>query len=204
MDKYELLTNKLDCLREAGNIGAGNAATALSILLRRPVDMSVARINIKDISELSNVLGDDESDIAAMLIEVYGDIKAMLILSFEITSARKLIDMVLEGMVGPKDTFDEMDYSVLCETGNILAGTYVNALSRLTGLTMDLSVPQIAIDMAAAILNYPAIEYATEDSAVMFIETCFTDFDRLVNGTYILVLDDKSFKAIAGALESLI
>ena len=166
--------------------------------------VSVGGRNRKDVGGSSNVLCDDESDMAAMLIEVYGDIKAMLILSVEITSARKLIDMVLEGMVGPKDTFDEMDYSVLCETGNILAGTYVNALSRLTGLTMDLSVPQIAIDMAAAILNYPAIEYATEDSAVMFIETCFTDFDRLVNGTYILVLDDKSFKAIAGALESLI
>lgn len=196
--------DQLDSLTEAGNIGAGNAATALSVLLKKPIDMSIAKVNIKSISELGSVLGSEENYIAAMLIEVYGELNAMLILSFELESAHRLVDIILENDNDQKDTFDELDYSVLCETGNILAGSYLNALGTLTRLELTHSVPQMALDMAAAILSYPAAEFSTEDNAMMFIETKFTDNEKLVNGTYILVLDKAGFESIINALEHLI
>ncbi|MGL4798497.1 MAG: chemotaxis protein CheC [Cellulosilyticaceae bacterium] len=204
MGKYKALKEQLDALTEAGNIGAGNAATALSMLLKKPVDMTIAKVNIKAISELGSVLGSEENYIAAMLIEVYGDIKAMLILAFELESAHQLVDMVLENTDTKRQEFDALDYSVLCETGNILAGSYLNALATLTQLELTHSVPQMALDMAIAILSYPAVAFSTEDNAMMFIETKFTDNEKILNGTYILVVDETAIQTIVNALERLV
>ena len=55
MEKDEVLSlspMQLDALREIGNIGAGNAATALSQIINRKIDMSVPRLNILPLSEV--------------------------------------------------------------------------------------------------------------------------------------------------------
>lgn len=204
MCEQKTLKEQLDTLTEAGNIGAGNAATALSMLLGKPVDMSIAEVNIKNMNELGCVLGGEENYIAAMLIEVYGDINGMLMLAFELESAHHLVDIILENNHTTRDALDEMDYSVLCETGNILSGSYLNALATLTHLELTHSVPQMAVDMAVAILSYPATEFSTEDNAMMFIQTQFTDKEKLLNGTYILILDEVASRKIVNALESLL
>lgn len=204
MDQLRKLSFKnLDILREAGNIGAGNAVTALSELLHKPVDMSIAEVRIKGINELSSVLGKEEDYIAAMLIEVEGDINGMLILALETQSAHELVGRLL-GKQTNKEDFDELDASVLCETGNILAGSYLSALSTLTNMYLNASVPQMAMDMAGAILSYPAIQFVQDDNTMMFIETMFTDQEKLLNGIYLLILDDTSLNKIIDALGKMI
>ncbi|MHC1750506.1 MAG: chemotaxis protein CheC [Cellulosilyticaceae bacterium] len=191
---------QLDMLTEVGNIGAGNAVTALGKLLGKTVDMSIAKVRIEDIQELGNVLGDEEKYIAAMLIEVSGDVSGMLILALETESAKNLVNLLLQRTLGSAENFEELDLSVLCETGNILAGSYLSALGALLELEMTPSVPQMAVDMAASILSFPAIEFTMGDNSMLFIETKFTDREQLLNGTYILVLDNESFDKIIGAL----
>ena len=204
--RNQLTSDKMDMLKEAGNIGAGHAVSALSQLLERPVNMSIAKVNVKDISELSQVLGDEEKYIAAMIIEVYGDLNAMLLLALEEESARELVKLILkqQDMNPIKGEFSEFDYSVLCETGNILAGSYLNALGTLANLELTPSVPQAAIDMAGAILSFAATEFAQDDNAMMFIETKFNDDEELLNGTYILALDKKSLECIINSLGNLL
>lgn len=191
---------QLDMLTEVGNIGAGNAVTALGKLLGKTVDMSIAKVRIEDIQELGNVLGDEEKYIAAMLIEISGDVNGMLILALETESAKNLVNLLLQKNLGTVEDFEELDLSVLCETGNILAGSYLSALGSLLELEMTPSVPQMAVDMAASILSFPAIEFTMGNNSMLFIETKFTDREQLLNGTYILVLDNNSFDKIIGAL----
>lgn len=202
----ELGLEKMDMLREAGNIGAGNAVSALSQLLAKPVNMSIAKINVKPIEELNQLLGDEENYIAAMIIEVYGDFNAMLLLALETESAHQLVNLILQKQepAGAQADFDELDYSVLCETGNILAGSYLNALGTLASLNLMPSVPQMAIDMAGAILSFSALEFTQDDNATMFIETKFKDSEELLNGTYILVLNREALERIVSSLDSLI
>ncbi|MGL4345389.1 MAG: chemotaxis protein CheC [Cellulosilyticaceae bacterium] len=199
----KLSFQKLDILREAGNIGAGNAVTALSELLHKPVDMSIAEVKIKQINELSNVLGQEEDYIVAMLIEVDGDINGMLILALETPSAHEIVDRLLDKQT-KEESFNELESSVLCETGNILAGSYLSALSTLTNMYLNASVPQMAMDMAGAILSFPAIQFMQDDNTMMFIETRFTDKEKLLNGIYLLVLDENSLGKITEALGKLI
>lgn len=196
----EVKDEELDMLREAGNIASGNAMTALSQLINSTLDMSVARVKIDTIQELPEVLGSPEEVIAGMLINVSGDFNAMLLLAFETESAIGIVNRMLGKNLKGLEEFDEMAHSVLCETGNILAGTYLSALNTFTGLKLDISSPQIAIDMAGAILSNPAIEFVREDNTMLFIETVFKDVNGLLNGTYILIFDNVAYSRVINSL----
>lgn len=198
---YQDITDEeIDMLREAGNIASGNAMTSLSKLIDSTLDMNVAQVRIEKIQELPEVLGDAEEAIAGMLINVFGDLNAMLLLAFETQSAIGIVNRILGKDLKDLDEFDEIEHSVLCETGNILAGSYLSALNTFTGLKLDVSTPQIAIDMAGAILSYPAIEFLRNDNTMLFIETVFKDVNGLLNGTYILILDNASYNSVIKSL----
>jgi len=46
IDEFDLTPVQLDALREIGNIGAGNSATALSQVLNKKIDMNVPRVSL--------------------------------------------------------------------------------------------------------------------------------------------------------------
>ena len=198
---YQDITDEeIDMLREAGNIASGNAMTSLSKLIDSTLDMNVVQVRIESIQELPEVLGGAEEVIAGMLINVFGDLNAMLLLAFETESAIGLVNRILGRQLKEFDEFDEIDHSALCETGNILAGSYLSALNTLTGLKLNVSTPQIAIDMAGAILSYPAIEFVCNDNKMLFIETVSKDVTGLLNGTYILILDNAAYSSVIKSL----
>ncbi len=199
-DYQNITEEERDMLREAGNIASGNAMTSLGKLIGCTLDMSVVNVRIENIQELTDILGDAEDFIAGMLINVYGDLNAMLLLALEAESAIKVVNLMLSKEVSHVEEFDEIDVSVLCETGNILAGSYLSALNTFTGLELDVSTPQICIDMAGAILSYPAIEFARNDNTMLFIETVFRDTNQVLNGTYILIIDNESYNKVIDSL----
>ena len=198
---YQNITDEeIDMLREAGNIASGNAMTSLSKLIDSRLDMNVVQVRIESIQELPEVLGGAEEVIAGMLINVFGDLNAMLLFAFETESAIGLVNRILGKQLKELEEFDEIDHSVLCETGNILAGSYLSALNTLTGLKLNVSTPQIAIDMAGAILSYPAIEFVCNDNKMLFIETVARDVTGFLNGTYILILDHAAYNSVIKSL----
>lgn len=199
-DYQNITEEEIDMLKEAGNIASGNAMTSLGKLIGCTLDMSVVKVRIQRIQELTDILGDAEEFIAGMIINVYGDLNAMLLLALEAESAIKTVNLMLGKNVINVEDFDEIDLSVLCETGNILAGSYLSSLNAFTGLELDVSTPQISIDMAGAILSYPAIEFARNDNTMLFIETEFKDTNEVLNGTYILILDNESYNKVIDSL----
>ena len=90
------------------------------------------------------------------------------------------------------------------EIGNIIAGAYLRALGELTGLTFDITVPMIQIDMVGAILSVPAIEFGKLGDKVLIIETAFDDevvrSKNAVKGYYLLVPEVESYEKMLSAL----
>lgn len=95
--------------------------------------------------------------------------------------------------------FSEMELSAMKEIGNIIAGSYLSALSTMTNLVITPSIPYIAVDMAAAILSVPAIQFGQFGDNALLIETEFGD-DVMMEGYFILLPDEDSYDKI---LESL-
>ncbi|WP_195573204.1 chemotaxis protein CheC [Paenibacillus sp. 1001270B_150601_E10] len=191
---------KLDVLREIGNIGAGHAATALSRLLDRPVDMDVPKVRLLPFEQIADEVGGAEQVVIAIYFRVEGDAPGHLFFMFELEPARRLLSDLLNVKIEDEDCFSDMDISALSEIGNILAGSYLSSLADFTHLTMTPTVPQLAIDMAGAVLNYGLIQYGEMGDCALFIDTKFLQEYRDIQGTFFLIPDPDSFGKIFAAL----
>lgn len=191
----------LDVLREIGNIGAGNAATALAKLLNRKIDMDVPRAKILEFNEVNETLGGAELPVVGILLKVSGDLTGNIMFILQQQAAALLVNML---MGRPLDTvqneFSELEISALKEIGNILAGSYLSSLSALTNLKIISSVPDLAIDMAGAILSVPAIEFGKVGDTVLYIETEFSEGCARVVGDFFLVPDYDTYDVLLKAL----
>ena len=185
-----------DVLREIGNIGAGNATTALAQMLGCKVDMAVPQVRLLEFSEVGTIMGGEEQIMAGIYLMVEGDITGSILFLLNKESARKLIAKLM-GMESVGEELSEMEQSALKEIGNIITASYLNSLSMLTQLVIYPSVPALSIDMAGAILSVPAIEFGTMGDKLLLIQTQF--FEGL-DGYFILVPDLESYDKI---LESL-
>lgn len=114
-------------------------------------------------------------------------------------SAQFLVNKLMGRDGDLKEEFDEMDLSALKEIGNIIAASYLNALSSLTGLVISPSIPYIAVDMAASILSVPAIQFGQFGDNALLIQTEFGD-DIMINGYFILMPEQDSYDKILTAL----
>nr|WP_206110159.1 chemotaxis protein CheC [Paenibacillus aquistagni] len=187
-------------MREIGNIGAGHAATALSRLLDRPVDMDIPKVKLLPFEEIAEEVGGAEQVVIAIYFRVEGDAPSHLFFMFELEPARRLLSELLQVKDLDEDNFSEMDISALSEIGNILAGSYLSSLADFTQLAMSPTVPQLAIDMAGAVLNYGLIQYGEMGDCALFIDTKFLQDVRDIQGTFFLIPDPDSFAKIFAAL----
>ena len=92
-----------------------------------------------------------------------------------------------------------MECSAIKEVGNIITGAYLNALSSLTNLKIYPSVPQLAIDMAGALLSVPAVEFGLFADKILLVQTKFSD-DVELDGFFILIPDMESYEKILTVL----
>ncbi|NTV88866.1 MAG: chemotaxis protein CheC [Clostridiales bacterium] len=196
----ELDSNQLDVLREIGNIGAGNAATALAKMINKKVDMGVPRVKILEFKNVTDILGDAESIVVGILLKVEGDITGSIMFILNVENARSLIKLIVGAPLGNEAQFNDMEISALQEIGNILAGSYLSSMSTLTNLNIYPSVPLLAIDMAGAILSVPAIEFGKVGDNVLYIETEFSEGDERIVGDFFLVPDPEMYGVLMKAL----
>ncbi len=195
----QVTENYFDVLKELGNIGAGNAMTALSQMLSRKVDMKVPQVRLLEFSEVGEVVGGEEQVMAGVYLGVEGDITGSMMFMVSKENAKHLIDMMMGGYASEGDEFTEMGLSALQEIGNIITGAYLNSLSTLTGLTIYPSPPAVTVDMAVAILSVPAIQFGIYGDKMLLIQSQFSDEIEL-DGYFILVPDMESYAKILSAL----
>lgn len=196
MDYLELTPLQLDALREVGNIGVGNSATALSQLLNKKVDMTVPNINVVPFEKIYEEVG-SERLVVGILVRVLGDTPGNILFVFDNDSALSIIKD-LTGIDGLE--IDEMGMSVLCEIGNIISTSYMNSISRFTNLNLMPSVPAVTNDMLSAILSTVFIESGQYDEYVLDIETSFIQEGTNLSGNFYYVPMPGSLEKILGSL----
>lgn len=189
-----------DVLREIGNIGAGNATTALSQLINAKIDMNVPKVEMLEFKEISDIIGGAERIVVGILLTLAGQAEGMMMFILDQESAHHLVNALLGKSVDNFDDFSEMELSALNEIGNIIAGAYLSSLATLTNLTITSSVPYMAIDMAGAILSVPAIEFGKIGDRALLIQSQFGEEDNFVNGYFILIPTLESYSLILSSL----
>ena len=186
----------LDVLKEIGNIGSGNAASSLSELIQCNTDITVPSVKMLDFSEAVNFLGGPENVAIGMLVGIKGDITGMMLYILQHSLASKLTSTLFGSEIEDLTNMNEMETSFISEVGNIMAASYVNALSQLTGMMIDISVPNMTVDMVGAILSVPAVEFAQVGNKVLFIDDGFVIGDGEIKSNMILVPEMQSLETL--------
>jgi len=199
MKDFENLNNiVIDILKEIGNIGSGNAATALAKMIDKKIDMNVPKVNILDFNDVPDLIGGPEKLVSGVYFKIEGDIDGSIMFLLDINSSKTLIKLLMNGY--ESEELDEFTKSALQEIGNILSGSYISSLSALTGLNIKISIPSLAIDMAGAILSVPAIHFGQISDKILIIETEFLQGSDNVKGFFFLIPDYDSYDTLLKSL----
>ena len=167
MDYRNLTEAQLDALREVFNIGSGNAATSLSYLLNKKIDMGVPSIKIVRLQDILESYLTEE--VVAVLVKVLGEAPGNILYAFNKNVAKE----ISKTLIFNEDIFSEIGMSTVAEIGNIIASSYMNSIVSLTELKMMASVPAVTYDMFNSILVSTFIESGQYDEYILDIETLF-------------------------------
>ncbi|OIJ17856.1 CheY-P-specific phosphatase CheC [Anaerobacillus alkalidiazotrophicus] len=196
----------LDILKEVGNIGAGHAATALSNLLNKTIDMKVPAVRLVSFNEITELVGGSENVVAAIYLRIEGEVPGNMFFMLPVNEANTLIQQLIgdENFNLNHPPYPELGLSALQEVGNILAGSYLSALSDFTKLTLQPSVPALSVDMAIAILSYGLLELSQVGDYAIVIETEILEIvdesSHKTKGHFFLLPDPDSYEKIFHAL----
>lgn len=196
----------LDILREVGNIGAGHAATAMSALLNRKIDMTVPSVRVLPLSEMMELAGGADQEVVSVSLHIEGDAGGNMFFMLAVEEA----DQFIKKLIGD-DSFTFRDqsarpigFSAMQEVGNILSGSYLSALGDFTRLKLQPSVPELAVDMFGAIMSYGLLEISQYSEAAIVIDTVLTESEdgaeESVKGHFFLLLSPESFPVLFESL----
>ena len=188
----ELNFLEIDTLREIGSIGTGNAATALSQLLQKEVRITMPEVRIMGYNEAIEWIGGAEEITAGVLMKIGGEINGIMLSVQQMA----FVNLVMESILGKgvKDYMElhEMECSVLIEVGNIMISTFINALSSLAGISINLTVPAFTVDMQGAIMAVPMAEFGGQSDYIMTIGGNFVCENKQVPCRLLLSPDVRS------------
>jgi chemotaxis protein CheC len=204
MPEISLSLEQEDALKELGNIGSGNAATALGQILKKKVNINVPKVrllSVKDSAETEFMINPDEVGIAVSL-RLLGDLRGGILVLFSHDSASELINILLKSQICKTELFSVMDLSVLGESSHILSSSYLNAVGQLLQMHQLIPMlPQIMVDRMDRLNKFLVKGFiASGESYVLPIENeLIIDARHLkVYVTFLLELEsvNKIFKII--------
>ena len=200
-DLNKLVSLEKDALREIANVGAGNAATAVSQLIGTTIKVDVPKVSIIRVQDLPLPLGGPETVVAGIYFKLFGDAPGKMLLCLNQDS----IGPVLELMLGEKPAqshavLSDIQASALKELGNILCSTYLNALARFMDMQLLPSVPAFAMDMVSSLLSTVLAESAELHPQALLIETQFSTVGRPITIHLFLIPEAGSLNTMLQAL----
>lgn len=188
----------LDVLREMGNIGSGSAATALSKMVNKQVQMEVPNIEVIDIEKVVELFENEEEITVGVYINFSGDINGTILTLLDKPSADNMVKMFFGNQ--PQELYNEMEASVIQELGNIMTSGYVNSISTMTSLKINVSIPSVNIDMVSSILSVPAVEYGLQSDKIILIENRLEMENEEMNCFFFFMPDLPSFDTLFRSL----
>ncbi|MDF2676543.1 MAG: CheC, inhibitor of methylation [Bacillota bacterium] len=192
----ELNETHIDVLKEIGNIGAGNAATSLSQMLSKTIEMNVPEVDILNLDDAIDTMGGHENIVVGVLVSFYGDIDGVILFLLK----KEFVHLILNSLMGTElnsfEEISEMEMSALSEIGNIMVSSYVNSIASLTEMAIDITVPSVCIDMTGAIIDAVASEFSEVSDKVMFIKEKYFCGEETIYSNMLLLPSVTSLKIL--------
>lgn len=197
MIAYDKLNDlQLDVMREIGNIGSGNACTALSVLLGTAIDMSVPRVQLLGFESTAELLGGADNIVIGLRVNITGDLEGMMLHVVEKRFAERIINTFYAKEIDNITNLDEMDSSVLNEMANITSGAYANSIASLTSLFVNIGTPNQVPGKVSEIMKLPLSEFVKPGEQLLVVDEVFTIDDEDISSNMILALESDSLERL--------
>lgn len=183
---------QLDVMREIGNIGAGNACTALSVLLGTTIDMSVPSIHLVSLESASEYFGGEDNVILGLKVNITDDLTGMMVHVVQKRFAERIINTFYEKHIDDIAALDEMDSSVLNEMANITSGAYANSIASLTGFFVNIGTPSQTPGKLVDVMMVPIKEFVAPGEQLLIVDEVFIINEENLSSNMVLALDKAS------------
>jgi chemotaxis protein CheC len=198
---HPLSAERMDALKEVANIGAGHAATALSLMTGARIMIDVPTVNVAPLEELIPGIAEEGSQVVSVLMDMHGSLRGHTLLALPLATGRRLADLMLRRERRDGGALDLLEESALKEAGNILGGAYMTALSEFLGMTLLPSPPRLTVGTTSSVMEDHRRE-ASSAAAACCVETEFNfeEIGERFRGFFLLLPDAASFDAIFAAV----
>lgn len=198
-NEIELSEAQLDALKEVGNIGAAHASSALEQMTAQRITINVPNAYSLPVEELQKILGKEDDIIVMLFFKIFGEVEGSIIVTFTEEQAIFLANLLLGKDENDMEMSEEKE-SALKEVGNILTSAYLTAFSTLVGFNLMPSIPYIAYDMVAAVVDTLVIDLSQSVEYALVTDTEFLFSKRSVAGKVLTFFGKESFSSILKAI----
>lgn len=199
-DYSQLTALQIDALKEISNIGAGNAATSLSQMVGRKIEMSVPQAKLAPFPQIVDFVGGAEKEVAGGYLRVEGDRPMGILFLIPEDQVFYFIDLLFGTPAGTTTSWSAMGESAFLEVVNILSGSYLNALASFSGFRFEPTVPALAVDMAGAILGEVLQQIGEVSDYALVVESIFIEQERSITGHFFLLPEPETLESLLKAL----
>lgn len=191
---------QLDALREVGGIGAGHAATALSQLVDRPIELQVPTIEIVNVEDVPSVFGGPQRLVVAVYARMLGDLAGGILFMTDQEAAVSLVAMLHGRDKGDRKTVGREEEAMLRHVSSIIISAYLAAIARMADLDVLPASPVLAMDMAGALLQAVVAEVGMKAEQAVFVRTSFIDEENAVEAAVFFIPDPDSLSVLLGRI----
>jgi len=209
-DKEKLLSaEQTDFLAEMMNVGAGNAATALTQVLQCRVDIVIPRVCVISEAQELAILTSPSLPVVCARMNMVGDISGGLFLIVPEEQKEDLIRLAEQAMVGASQSWragktsqesDDLKLSVIAEIGNIVAGVYLTAVHDFCKLNIYHTVPTVATDMVQALLDESLVRLSRQVQHIIVIENEFMVEEKPIKTFLVMIPSVESVNILVNSI----
>lgn len=189
-------------LKELGSIGTAHAATALAKMTSHRISVMPTEMFVVPLREVYTIFSDIQELQVGIYCRMLEGVKGCVIFFVPKGKSYALVDMIAGRKDGETKVLEEMEQSILCEMGNIVCASYVNAVAALAKMTINLSIPKIIFDQRGQVLETILTGLFPPETKAIMIENQFSMLERMVSGYFLFVPRTEDLDRLFTILEA--
>lgn len=196
----------LDALREICAIGAGHASTALAEMTNAKINVSFPTAGFYKIEDVPSLIGKPEMAVATVYLKMNGTLDGNevplggFLLIFSENDALEFANLLQNKKA---KELGDIEKDALKETGNILSGASLNAMSTMLDFRLIEFLPDIAVDMLNATLDEMLAEIAQSEENALVFKTTFSFEPYAIRNSLVLIFNPNVYELLINKIEKM-
>jgi chemotaxis protein CheC len=207
---HQLTKEGIEQLEKMAHEGAKNSSEALSKLVNQEIKVETLAVRTIPVEEIAEIVGSPEDIVTTIIMGIHGQVDGNIMLIYPQQSAINVADLLARRDLGQTSVLSELDKSALKESGNIISGSFLSAISDYLSINMVESIPDVATDMLKATMDFVLSRFATKDvSEAVAFEIDFEmgtntgkEIER-IRAYFVVLLDVESATKVLGSLKEI-